>query len=226
MQYELYHHGILGMKWGIRRYQNKDGSLTEAGKKRYSANNISDDDRKILKDVTALDRNNRETEKTHQAYGAYKDLLSEAKINGSEVSKVFRKAVDIERQIEEADQELNDSIKLQKDLIKEWNKAYPNDKMSYPKEQWGAKRYSDLLDFYMERTPKYSSLNAKLEEAQTEYYEAVKKYFGNILGSNYNSIPKMNYYSKLGHKSVSSIYATFASNSFYSDVLDEVLYKR
>ena len=29
------HHGILGMKWGIRRYQNKDGSLTKAGKKRY-----------------------------------------------------------------------------------------------------------------------------------------------------------------------------------------------
>lgn len=29
------HHGILGMKWGIRRYQNKDGSLTAAGKNRY-----------------------------------------------------------------------------------------------------------------------------------------------------------------------------------------------
>lgn len=32
---ELYHHGVRGMKWGIRRYQNKDGSLTKAGKKRY-----------------------------------------------------------------------------------------------------------------------------------------------------------------------------------------------
>lgn len=33
------HHGILGQKWGIRRFENKDGSLTEAGKKRYSKSN-------------------------------------------------------------------------------------------------------------------------------------------------------------------------------------------
>lgn len=32
---ELYHWGLKGMKWGVRRYQNKDGTLTDAGKKRY-----------------------------------------------------------------------------------------------------------------------------------------------------------------------------------------------
>lgn len=36
---ELYHHGIKGQRWGVRRYQNEDGSLNAKGKKRYSESN-------------------------------------------------------------------------------------------------------------------------------------------------------------------------------------------
>ena len=44
LQGELYHHGIKGQKWGVRRFQNEDGSLTPAGKKRYD----DGDDRDIV----------------------------------------------------------------------------------------------------------------------------------------------------------------------------------
>ena len=45
---ELRHHGILGMKWGVRRYQNEDGSYTAAGEKRRSAREqISDAKKKV-----------------------------------------------------------------------------------------------------------------------------------------------------------------------------------
>lgn len=52
---ELVHSGILGMKWGIRRYQNEDGSLTAAGKKRYGANESdSSVTKKVKKDLSTL----------------------------------------------------------------------------------------------------------------------------------------------------------------------------
>ena len=36
---EFYHHGVKGQKWGVRRYQNKDGTLTSAGRKREDEKN-------------------------------------------------------------------------------------------------------------------------------------------------------------------------------------------
>ncbi len=53
---ELQHWGITGMKWGVRRFQNRDGSLTKAGKKRYEK------ETKALKDEQKILRNKQRTE--------------------------------------------------------------------------------------------------------------------------------------------------------------------
>lgn len=45
----LTHYGIKGMKWGVRRFQNKDGSLTPAGRKRYGEDDVADSTKKETK---------------------------------------------------------------------------------------------------------------------------------------------------------------------------------
>ena len=47
----LYHHGIKGQKWGVRRFQNADGGLTSSGKKRYSNRQIKRDMNKTFNDT-------------------------------------------------------------------------------------------------------------------------------------------------------------------------------
>ena len=79
---ELYHHGIKGQKWGIRRYQNPDGSLTEAGRKKYGAGRTDKGsyiyNRKHGKAYNKLqnrvDKINKEAAKVHKKADAYDKL--------------------------------------------------------------------------------------------------------------------------------------------------------
>lgn len=73
---ELYHHGVRGQKWGVRRYQNADGSLTAKGRKRYGTDlDINDKSRKNIAKIRLgearrrLDvaRNNNDTNNTRIA---------------------------------------------------------------------------------------------------------------------------------------------------------------
>ena len=52
---ELQHYGIKGIKWGVRRFQNSDGSLTADGKKRYSGDNLKDIQKQVNQGKNVVD---------------------------------------------------------------------------------------------------------------------------------------------------------------------------
>lgn len=82
---ELYHHGSKGQKWGVRRYQNPDGTLTAKGQKRY--NKISN--KYEIRSFRARDS----LAKNKKLAGEYKrdlDELNRDKLN----SKLFKKDFD------------------------------------------------------------------------------------------------------------------------------------
>lgn len=67
----LMHYGVKGMKWGVRRYQNEDGTLTEAGKKRIHkqyANEQKKGDRSLYRAYTNLydDANNKAADRLNR----------------------------------------------------------------------------------------------------------------------------------------------------------------
>lgn len=59
----LMHHGVKGMKWGVRRFQNKDGTLTAAGKKKYNR-----DSDKFAKSSARLIKRSVEAEEAYKKY--------------------------------------------------------------------------------------------------------------------------------------------------------------
>lgn len=110
---EIKHHGIKGQKWGVRRYQNEDGSLTNAGKKRYGTQ--ENFERQYPADKKKTDV---------ATIGAGRNAVRDAKdINRNlrelEREKTSKKQKKINKQIEEAvrenaksmtDQELRDAV--------------------------------------------------------------------------------------------------------------------
>lgn len=83
--YELYHYGTKGMKWGVRRYQNKDGSLTERGIKRYAKKGYAQD--AFNRNKTVIGKLSDTYTGLHRMEGEYKYKTSSREQNKARAEK-------------------------------------------------------------------------------------------------------------------------------------------
>ena len=78
----LMHYGILGMRWGVRRYQNKDGSLTEAGKKRQKS-----EDRLAYEEISKKKRSEMTNDELKKANERLRLEQENKRLNPSSIKK-------------------------------------------------------------------------------------------------------------------------------------------
>ena len=133
---ELYHHGIKGQRWGIRRFQNEDGSLTSEGRKRYgySFEKMSNSKKKELLSSPYTEDHIRRSKE-------YKRMTSKIRKESNEISKNERKRM----------AELEDQTKDRVATDDEWNEYFNlSRKRQTVKQQIRLKYIDEYADMYLD----------------------------------------------------------------------------
>ncbi len=154
---ELYHHGIKGQRWGVRRYQNKDGTLTNAGKKRYSqiVNEIDGD----------LDRTFADAERKYYGSKEIGNLRAKTREAIERVDHDPKYMTDIERQLEE---------KRADALQKAKNGKSFRERREGKKELRNVKEQLTVAYRKLANDPEWRKLDDKKADAQMEIFDKYK----------------------------------------------------
>ena len=112
---ELYHHGILGQKWGIRRFQNPDGSLTPAGVKRQARleAKASKKEAKAKKKAAEESRQKSITESHRTDYRNMTDDELRRVVNRKQMEQQYQSMVEKEFDKASTDQMISDVVRQQ-----------------------------------------------------------------------------------------------------------------
>lgn len=136
---ELYHSGVKGMKWGVRRYQNKDGSLTAAGKKRYSdVRNTIDRKRDAKRREKEQSKSANKAQDTELAKRLMREEMKDAKLK-SEYNKLTTGPDKVNDTLQKSKTVANDAAQLARNLKTVNDKAMKNQ----PRERLDLSNVSD-----------------------------------------------------------------------------------
>ena len=134
---ELYHWGVKGMKWGVRRYQNKDGTLTKAGQKRYERDQRENSGKKKGNKVGQADPSRwvkEDMERTKRLADSSKQLTNElSNINNKAIKNTPKNRMDLSNM---TDQELRNQINREL-LERQYNDVFNPPQVSKGREYAG-----------------------------------------------------------------------------------------